>query len=127
MRSVLLIVVLGATLTGCGSDGPSADEPTGRVAGVVLLGPMCPVENAASPCPDQPLADTVVEAHAAGGDVAAEDVSDDDGRFELLLPAGDYTLTASLDDPIRVAAPVAVHVVAGEEAQVTVSVDSGIR
>jgi hypothetical protein len=89
---------------------------------------MCPVETETSPCPDQPLPGIEVKAIGSGGDVAATAVSDEQGRFSMRVPGGEYELEAVLDDdPSRSAKPVEVSVESGAEVRIDVPVDSGIR
>lgn len=89
---------------------------------------MCPVMQEGSPCPDRPLEDVQVRA-IADGKTVAQTTSGSDGRFELALPPGLYTLEAIVDPdgPGMSAKPVDVTVTAGSFADVVVPVDSGIR
>jgi hypothetical protein len=119
----LLILAACAKNGGAGSDGD-----LGTIRGSVLLGPTCPVESIASPCPEQPLSGIEVRALDDQGDVAASALSGDDGTFVIDVQAGTYTLMASIeDDPARSAKPTNVHVVSGETVHADVLVDSGIR
>ena len=94
----------------------------------MLLGPMCPVETQASPCPDEPLPGIEVEAIASDGQVAATAVSNEAGHFSMSVAGGDYTLEVVLaEDPSRSARPVEVSVETGAKVEVDVHVDSGIR
>jgi predicted amidohydrolase len=100
----------------------------GRIRGMVLLAPTCPVEQASSPCPPRPLSRVLVRVVDANGEVLADATSDDAGAFELTVRPGSYVLTASIDeDPARSVRPARVHVVAGEVVHANVLVDSGIR
>jgi hypothetical protein len=116
-------------LTACGS-GSSAgdDDPGSGVRGRVLLGPTCPVEMVGSPCPDEPVAGVEVRA-IRDGESVAEATSDAQGRFELLLDPGTYTLEAVVgpDTPGMFAKPFDVTVTSGAFVDVVVPVDSGIR
>jgi hypothetical protein len=98
------------------------------VRGRVLLGPTCPVEIEGSPCPDEPVAGVEVRA-TRDGEPVAEATSDAQGRFELLLDPGTYTLEAVVgpDGPGMFAKPVDVTVTSGAFVDVVVPVDSGIR
>jgi hypothetical protein len=120
----LLVLLL---LTACASDGGDEASSSG-VRGQVLLGPTCPVVQEGSPCPDEPLGGVEVRA-LADGEVTAQTTSGEDGRFELELPPGRYTLEAVVgpDGPGMFAKPVAVTVTAGAFVEVVVPVDSGIR
>lgn len=121
----LLVVLL---LTACASDGGDEAASSSGVRGQVLLGPTCPVVQEGSPCPDEPVGGVEVRA-LTDGETIAETTSGGDGRFELELPPGRYTLEAVVgpDGPGMFAKPVAVTVTAGAFVEVVVPVDSGIR
>lgn len=123
---LLLFLLL---LTSCAA-GSSAgdDEPTSGVRGRVLLGPTCPVEIEGSPCPDEPIAGVEVRA-IRDGEPVAEATSDAQGRFELVLDPGNYTLEAVVgpDGPGMFAKPVDVTVSSGAFVDIVVPIDSGIR
>jgi hypothetical protein len=129
MRRLLPLLLLILLLASCGEAAPGSEgSELGTIAGTVLLGPMCPVETEASPCPDQPLPGIEVKAIGSDGGVAATAVSDEEGRFSIRVVGGDYTLEVVLDDdPSRSAGPIEVSVESGAEVQVDVPVDSGIR
>jgi Carboxypeptidase regulatory-like domain len=120
---VSLFVLL--LLTACASDEAASSS---GVRGQVLLGPTCPVVQEGSPCPDEPLGGVEVRA-LANGEAKAQTTSGEDGRFELDLPPGRYTLEAVVgpDGPGMFSKPVAVTVTAGAFVEVVVPVDSGIR
>jgi Carboxypeptidase regulatory-like domain len=123
LSHVSLLVLL--LLTACASDEAASSS---GVRGQVLLGPSCPVVQEGSPCPDEPLGGVEIRA-LAGGEATAQTTSGEDGRFELELPPGRYTLEAVVgpDGPGMFAKPVAVTVTAGAFVEVVVPVDSGIR
>ena len=125
--TLLLLPVLAALIaTACGGAAGGGDD-RGRVAGQVHLGPMCPVETQASPCPDQPLSDATIEA-VKDGSVIATAVTDAEGRFSIELEAGDYAVRVALGtDPARSSQPVEVTVRVGEATSIDLTVDSGIR
>jgi len=123
MKKVAALSFLFAALVACERD---VSSNTG-VRGVVLLGPMCPVVNLDSPCPDEPIPSMNVEV-TQNGDVVATVVTDAQGRFEVALEPGTYELRAVLESPgPPFARPVSATVPSSGYAQVDVSVDSGIR
>jgi hypothetical protein len=130
-RSTVLVLLVALILLSACARGPSAgsdDEAVGTIRGAVLLAPTCPVESIESPCPGRPLAGVPVLAVDDEGNVRADTVSDDDGRFAMDVAPGTYRLTASIqEDPARSVKPVRVDVVAGEVVHSDVVVDSGIR
>ena len=109
---------------------PVACDPTASsgIAGLVLIGPMCPVMQIDVPCPDQPYATTLVVRDSQGGEVCRTS-SGDDGRFRVGLPPGEYELgpEPSEFDRLPYTSPQWVTVVPGQYTEVLVSYDSGIR
>jgi hypothetical protein len=130
-RSTVPILLVALILFSACARGPSTgsdDEAVGTIRGAVLLAPTCPVESIESPCPGRPLAGVPVLAVDDEGNVRADTVSDDDGRFAMDVAPGTYLLTASIqEDPARSVKPVRVDVVAGKVVHSDVVVDSGIR
>lgn len=120
----LLLAVLA--VTGCGSTsllGPDADQ---GVEGVALIGPQCPVQSEAMPCPDLPHSATIEVVEAGGGWVTRVRTGPD-GRFRVGLEPGSYRLLPLSGDPFPVATNVDVGVSEGEWSSVTVRFDTGIR
>jgi hypothetical protein len=129
MRRLPLVVLLVLLLlTACASDGGDEAASSSGVRGQVLLGPTCPVVQEGSPCPNEPVGGVEVRA-LTDGEAIAQTTSDENGRFELELPPGRYTLEAVVgpDGPGMFSKPVAVTVTAGVFVEVAVPVDSGIR
>jgi hypothetical protein len=98
------------------------------ITGTVLLGPACPVQSAANPCPDRPVVAPVIVRDQGGREVA-RGVSDTTGRFSVAVSPGAYAVTAeatvagpALRSPIQ-----AVTVVSGRTTEIVLAVDSGIR
>ncbi len=119
-----MTLLLGA----CGPSGSGTGTLDQGIRGVVLLGPVCPIESIESPCPPRRLADARVEISNAHGEVVATARTDGQGRFEVRLSAGTYTVVAvpaspGPGGPTRMQAIVRSH----RFTQVTVPVDSGIR
>jgi hypothetical protein len=125
----LTLSILALVVVACGSETPARSGEDQGVRGVVLLGPLCPVETEASPCPDEPLPGVTVRVLKDGEPLDETATSDESGRFELQLPAGDYTLEAIVPEggPGMFARPVDVTVPTGGFADVVVPVDTGIR
>jgi hypothetical protein len=127
-RLPFVSLLLFLLLTACASNGDVEVASSSGVRGRVLLGPTCPVEQQGSPCPDEPVEGVRVRA-LADGDTIAEATSGADGRFELVLPPGRYTVEAVIGagGPGMFAKPVGVSVTAGAFVEIVVPVDSGIR
>jgi hypothetical protein len=125
-RAVPLALVLLLVGTACSlvtGIGGGQDANSG-IRGAVLLGPMCPVERVGSPCPERPFA-AVVRVSGPQGDATVR--SSSDGRFQIALAPGRYTLRASGSSPIQTSKPIEIRVVSGRWTIATVLVDSGIR
>ena len=135
-RRVLLRCLAGGlgALAWSGSGAAAGNDPstcdataTSGIAGLVLIGPMCPVMRQDEPCPDQPFAATLIIRDSQGLELCTVS-SGDDGRFLVGLPPGSYELIP-LTGPggLPAAAPQWVTVVPDQYTDVTVNYDSGIR
>jgi hypothetical protein len=129
MRRAIALILLSLPLlllaATCGGDGVPLDS---GVEGVVTIGPMCPVVQEASPCPnEQYQADIVVLD--ADGDEALSFQSGEDGAFVVSLAPGSYTLVplAPNDGAPPSAPEQQVDVRPGEYTLVVIQYDSGIR
>jgi hypothetical protein len=104
--------------------------PTPTIAsgltGQVFIGPMCPVVQAGTPCPDQPYQATLIIEDARRQPVA-EVTTDAVGRFQVSLPPGDYVIVPQSPDGFIMAAEQPVTVLANAFTPVTLTYDSGIR
>jgi Carboxypeptidase regulatory-like domain len=97
------------------------------IQGKVLLGPMCPVQRADSPCPDRPI-EADIKVTGSDGKTVANGHSGADGAFRISLKPGSYSVMA--DRPgsgFAVGKPVSVDVPVGTYVHVNLVVDSGIR
>jgi Carboxypeptidase regulatory-like domain len=134
MRQTWVVaIVLAALLLTVASCAPGKGSPptgTGRLRGVVVAGPTCPVvtDPPQSGCGDRPVAGATLVIVDAAGDEVATATTGDDGRFRLDLPAGTYEVQPHpVDGLMGTAPPVTATVVVGQSMQVTVSYDTGIR
>lgn len=133
MRQIAILMILAASviLSGCTSNqpAPTATPLTNGVEGQAWLGPLCPVVQMGTPCPDQPYPDaTVVVLDTAGKEIARVQ-TDAQGRFRLLLLPGTYTLRPEPPDglPFPSASEQTFTVMNGQFTPLTVHYDSGIR
>ena len=122
---ILVALLTACLLGGCASE--TVENRSSGVTGIVLAGPQCPVERADSPCPDRPVADAVVVARDAQGNIVGTDESDSDGRFAMDLPPGSYRLQVEGIRGIQSSKPLTARVTPNRYTDVTLTVDTGIR
>jgi hypothetical protein len=126
----LSLVVIGSVLalSACAdASSVGSGTHTAGIRGKVLLGPMCPVVQAGSPCPDRPI-EADITVTSLDGRIVATGHSSADGRYRISLPPGSYTVTAERPDGLFGAGkPITVDVTAGTYVQLNLLVDSGIR
>jgi len=122
IRSAAAAVLALMLLAGC------SGEPTAvaTVSGRVELGPTCPVETEASPCPPAPAAGVTVELRDPDGVVAAT-TTGSDGSFQLSAPAGDFELIARSTEGLPSEDSEQVHLDAGDDLAIDLMLDTGIR
>ena len=133
MKTILALAFIAAAATAvllfaCKSaeEAPPVDS---GIEGQVLIGPMCPVVQEGTPCPDQPYQATIVVWNADRTKKVRTFETDSEGRFRVPLAPGDYYLEPQppgVDWP-PTPIPQTVTVPAGRFLQVTVEYDSGIR
>jgi hypothetical protein len=134
-----LLPASGAVRLGSGARAPArsftvTDPETSGVRGTVLAGPTCPVERAGENCSPRPVA-TTVDAFAlsdpgndpSSGTPDASATTDGLGRFSLDLAPGRYRLVPRATGPGQSGRPEDVSIAAGIAADVTLTVDTGIR
>ena len=124
MKIQFVIGVLIILLATCSFQ--EATPANSGVEGQVLIGPMCPVVQAAQSCPDQPYQATLT-VNSRDGTRLTQVQADSQGHFRIQLKPGDYILHPESPNTVPFAAEQALHVEAGRFTQLTVSYDSGIR
>lgn len=130
MNKALVAALAVLMPAGCGGE-PGPISGTSGVRGTVHLGPQCPVEQEGVSCEDQPAAGVTVaiseqlpgEAYAAGP-VVARGTTDDEGRFRVSVPPGEYVVTADAGMSCEL---MDVRVANGTFSRVDVPCDTGIR
>lgn len=105
----------------------STPGPAGQtgIAGVVTIGPTCPVQRIDSPCPDRPYEATITVW--SGGTKVAETRSAADGHYLIELPAGSYRVQGESPSTFPRGTEQAAVVEAGRITTVDLQYDSGIR
>jgi len=103
---------------------------TSGIEGQALRGPMCPVVQLGSPCPDEPVEATIISWDAERTAQVQTVTTGQDGRFRVPLPPGEYYLDPQRLEPGQMfptPIPQTVTVPADQFVQVTVRYDTGIR
>jgi len=123
-NAVLLLMSFLFLLVAC---GPTVSAtPSGGIEGQVLIGPLCPVAQFGTPCPDQPYRATVTVLDSSGNQIT-QFQSDAQGHFRVWLSPGTYTLRPESPNALPFAAEQGVMVASGQFTQVIINYDSGIR
>lgn len=121
-----MVVITLVALVACAAP----KEPTAVITGRLVAGPVCPVEtNPPDPaCAPRPVAGAEIVAMGAGGD-EYRTTSGAEGRFNLPVPAGDYTVTfAPAEGMMGTPEPVTVSVEESATLDVgDIGYDTGIR
>ena len=100
---------------------------TGDFEGHVSIGPMCPVERADSPCPNQPV-QAVVTALKRVGEAAGSVRTSDTGAYFLRLDPGTYLVYAhEVGDNPPLSKLERVTVGTNQVIKLDLVIDSGIR
>jgi hypothetical protein len=133
MKRLLIAVALVAILAGCHSPSEPNDQaaqPHGRLAGVVTIGPNCPVTTT-SACPTPPDAYSQRKILVYNTDKSrllfTVDI-DSQGAYTILLVPGTYTIDfkpAGIDHSADLPKSVDIH--ANVTSTVNVNIDTGLR
>ena len=118
-----LFLLLALILTACISSPTPTDS---GIEGQVLIGPMCPVVQLGTDCPDQPYQATLTVLKPNGQKVIRFE-TDGEGRFRVALTPGEYVLHPESPNVMPYAAEQTFTVLSGQFTQVVVNYDSGIR
>jgi hypothetical protein len=120
-----LIWLLPIVSTGC-DVLPFLGEDSG-IEGRILAGPTCPFQMEGEDCDDRPIVATVIVRLPFGSQVTRF-TSDDDGRFRVVLPPGNYQLDPQPNECCIGTAPFqSVTVQDGQFNEIVISYDTGIR
>jgi hypothetical protein len=125
-RPALAFLLIGLVACAQAGAGGAASTDSG-IRGRAVVGPMCPVEIAGTPCPDRPL-QAKFEVVDASGKVVDTVSTGKDGRFQVPLPPGTYVLRAAASNsPFPTLKEMTVRVRAHRFTSIVVAFDSGIR
>ena len=120
--SLALLLMLAS---GCETQLFDPSLPQG-IEGIALLGPQCPVQSQANPCPDLPH-QAWIDVLDEGRDLVVRVRSGEDGAFRAGLLPGSYVLRPEAGNPFPTASEQPVLVEGGAYTQVVVGFDTGIR
>jgi len=129
---LLLIVAITACSGGNSPTAPS-NQPTakGTLAGVVTIGPICPVQSDTQPCPTPPDAyaarKVLVENSAATQVLFTVDINSQ-GLYTIDLAPGNYVVDLKKVGADRSSdVPKAITIAANTTTRVDIGIDTGIR
>jgi hypothetical protein len=130
--ALALVVTVSAVACTTGGAGPTASlSPSSTntgIRGTVLIGPRCPDPKPPTRLCLEPYSARLVIIDTQG-DPVAEATSDANGRFELALPPGLYTIVPAPPgaDPFPSSEAIPVQVGEDDYTQVEIRYDTGIR
>ena len=128
LRIAAFLLILVGLLAASPAAAGAPPAQTSGIEGQVTIGPTCPVMRIDDPCPDRPLAATLLVQDAFGNDLLTVQ-SGEDGFFAVSLEPGQYTLVPLSPSPgvPPYGVPQTVTVPPGGYTFVAVTYDSGIR
>ncbi len=137
MKKWPVLLLMAVLITACGpiplpdptaeaSPAPTATS-AGGIEGAVTIGPACPVVKIDQPCPDQPFQATFSVLSSDGQQKITQFTTDENGKFRIDLPPGDYILHPELSGMMPRATDQPFNVMEGQYTPINVVFDSGIR
>jgi hypothetical protein len=131
-RAAILLLLLTVACSGKNTPtDPAAEAPRGTLSGAVTIGPNCPVETTAGPCPPPPGAYTLrkvlVETADASKVLYVVDI-DEHGFYRIDLVTGAYTVDLQKNGIDRSAdVPARVTITRGVATVLNINIDTGLR
>jgi hypothetical protein len=133
-RAAILLAIVSVVLACNGKNSPtdpSTPGPHGTLSGTVTIGPNCPVESTAGPCPPPPgaymLRKVLVESADASKLLFTVDI-DEHGFFRIDLVPGTYTIDLKKNGIDRSGSvPAKVTITAGVATVLNIDIDTGLR
>lgn len=116
--------------TGSISGDGSVGEFWGTIYGAALLGPTCPVvmDPPDPECADKPFKTSLVVTTPDGARVVKQFSTDDNGKFNIEIPPGEYAIrSAAAANILPYCQSGVFSVKVNDSAEVNVSCDTGIR
>jgi hypothetical protein len=134
VRRAAILLTLLAVLACSGRNSPTDPAtagPRGTLSGAVTIGPNCPVETTAGPCPPPPGAYTlrkVLVESADGSKVLFTVDIDEHGFYRIDLVPGVYTIDLKKAGADRSGdVPVKVTITVGVATALNINIDTGLR
>lgn len=128
--SVILVVVavtVALSSVAVRSSAVSAGEnAAGILSGIVTRSPIAPVERPGRPS-SAPAIGVKVTVSSSDGKEVASAVTDNEGRYSISLPPGNYIVSVTPGPVGRPGAPVEVTVATGAEITQDLRIDTRIR
>lgn len=131
-RAAALVLLVALACNGKNSPtDPVTETPHGTLSGAVTIGPNCPVETTAGPCPPPPgayaLRKVLVESADASKVLFTVDI-DEHGFYRIDLVPGAYTIDLKKSGIDRSAdVPAKVTITQGVATVLNVNIDTGLR
>ena len=124
----LFIFPIALVLTACSQTSGRYEPLTSGIEVQAYVGPMCPVVQIGTDCPDQPYQATITILHANGKEYLQFETKGD-GTYSINIPPGDYILRpeSPIGSPLPHAGEQNFTVLPDEITKITVTYDSGIR
>ncbi len=136
MRRAAIILPVLLVILACGGKNssptdPSTQGPRGTLSGSVTIGPNCPVESTAGPCPPPPgayaLRKVLIETADASKVLFTVDI-DEHGFYRIDLVPGVYTVDLQKTGAGRSAdVPAEVTITQGVATVLNINIDTGLR
>jgi hypothetical protein len=123
-------IALGLALAVAACAAGGGATALGTIAGNVVAGPTCPVENVTQPCPPEPVQHRLVTVMTPSGAEAARTTTDSSGNFSVQVTPGNYIVQVQIvrnEVGLRQTTPGDVTVHAGETTMIHIELDTGIR
>ena len=126
-----VLVLLACNGKNSSPTDPATEGPRGTLSGAVTIGPNCPVETTAGPCPPPPgayaLRKVLVESADASKVLFTVDI-DEHGFYRIDLVPGVYTIDLKKTGADRSAeVPAKVTITQGVATVLNINIDTGLR
>lgn len=125
------LAVVAAAVLGCGGSPTQPAADPGVLRGLVMIGPICPVEQPGQPCPVPPeayAARKILVFNATRSRVIATVDINSSGRYQVPLAPGRYVVDINrigIDSSKDV--PREIQITSGAMMDLDIRIDTGIR